>query len=466
MLTFTSYYIWSDYYQTARRITFVPEHQLLALIDEINEAFPDARVTINDELREEGLVINFDDIERVDLRPRFLGHSTSRAQFEYWTTNLPFPVQIEGMMPDNDRTLEAFRAKMELATEIAKNKKKAAGKKRQAENVVKRQDMVRVLLRAERYLGMIEKTQQSSFPDVAKLSLAPIDVNEKPPHAFDADVVFIAIDVEAYERPPHSITEVGIATLDTRNLQDAAPKAIAEDWQQFIRARHFRIAEYKHLVNKDFVEGCPDRFEFGDSEFVGEDQISKAIADCFKPPYSGSGSGDVQDEKRNIILVGHDVSADVNYFRKLGYNASNCGNIIDTIDTANLFRAYTHDPNPRSLGNALYEFDLMGWHLHNAGNDAVYTLWAMLAICTKAASEQGSDQAAQEHAKNVEKRAEAAAVQAKERVKDEAEGWDSPGDDGGVAVRPADKTEYRSPRAKEHDAKRQLYTVGGSVLDV
>jgi len=30
-----------------------------------------------------------------------------------------------------------------------------------------------------------------------------------------------------------------------------------------IRARHFRINEYKHVHNTDFVHGCADRFEFG-----------------------------------------------------------------------------------------------------------------------------------------------------------------------------------------------------------
>jgi hypothetical protein len=31
----------------------------------------------------------------------------------------------------------------------------------------------------------------------------------------------------------------------------------------------------------------------------------------------------------------------------------------------------------------LYELEIIGWYLHNAGNDAVYTLQAMLAIACK-----------------------------------------------------------------------------------
>lgn len=94
LLTSSSYYIWSDYYQTAKPVTFVPEYQLLALIDEINATFKAANITISDELRGEGLVLTFDDIDRVALRPRFLGHSTSRSQIDFWTENLSFPLQV------------------------------------------------------------------------------------------------------------------------------------------------------------------------------------------------------------------------------------------------------------------------------------------------------------------------------------------------------------------------------------
>ena len=148
------YHIWSNHYPTAKAVTFIPEHQLLALIDEINEAFPDAKISISDELREDGLVISFDDL-RQELRPCWLGRSTSRAQQEFWVNNLPFPTQVT--MSPGDRSLEAFKAKMELAVEISNAKKKAAWKKRQAENLVKRQNMVKAFLRAQRYLGLLPK---------------------------------------------------------------------------------------------------------------------------------------------------------------------------------------------------------------------------------------------------------------------------------------------------------------------
>ena len=74
---------------------------------------------------------------------------------------------------------------------------------------------------------------------------------------------------------------------------------------------------------------------------------------------------------------------DINYLQKIGVNITNSGSIIDNVDTAEMYRVRTRDPNPKSLGMIIYDFDLVAWHLHNAGNDAVYTMWAMLAICVE-----------------------------------------------------------------------------------
>ena len=63
------------------------------------------------------------------------------------------------------------------------------------------------------------------------------------------------------------------------------------------------------------------------------------------------------------------------------------------------------------------------------------------------ASERGSSAAEQKHANVLEKRTEEAIERAKERVKDETEGWDTGADDDG-------------------GNEKRLYTVGGVPLDV
>ena len=48
-----------------------------------------------------------------------------------------------------------------------------------------------------------------------------------------------------------------------------------------------------------------------------------------------------------------------------------------------MWQSLKRDTNPRNLGSVLAELDIVGWNLHNAGNDAVYTLQAMLGISIK-----------------------------------------------------------------------------------
>jgi DNA polymerase III alpha subunit (gram-positive type) len=127
------------------------------------------------------------------------------------------------------------------------------------------------------------------------------------------------------------------------------------------------------------------------------------ISRCFKPPYSKTitepmfkKSDDPDDTicdiKRNIILVGHDIMADVNYLKRIGYNPSNLSNLQELIDTSSMYRAFKRDPHPRNLGSILANLDIAGWYLHNAGNDAVYTLQAMISIAITALLERSDEE--------------------------------------------------------------------------
>lgn len=269
-----SYCVYSNHYLTNKPTTFVPEQQLLALITEINEAFPDLNFRMTDRFREDGLVLSFNELSAYpSLRPRYLGRSTSRAQYDYWTDHASVTgITDNGISPD-DKSLKAFKAKIDLANDLATNKAKTARDRKRAGVIAKRQDMVRSYLRAQRYLGVPPKTEESLLPDLSTLTINGIDQAVPQRTAFDQDVVFIAIDAEAYERPPRMITEIGFATLDTRDLHGKAPGEVGKEWHQYIRGRHICVAEHKHLVNSEFVHGCPDKFEFGKSEFVSENEL-------------------------------------------------------------------------------------------------------------------------------------------------------------------------------------------------
>jgi DNA polymerase III alpha subunit (gram-positive type) len=124
-----------------------------------------------------------------------------------------------------------------------------------------------------------------------------------------------------------------------------------------------------------------------ESEFIALKDAAKVIASCFKPPFSKSDSTVENQEqdgpKRNIVLLGHDTSADINFMQQLGYDVHNLSNLLEIADTASMWRYLKRETNSRNLGMILYELDITSWHLHNAGNDAVYTLQVMIAIAIK-----------------------------------------------------------------------------------
>lgn len=214
-------------------------------------------------------------------------------------------------------------------------------------------------------------------------------------HPFNKSVLFVCVDVESYEKDHSKITEVGVATLDTRHLIGVAPGVDGKHWRTKINARHFRIREYQHLTNSQFVSGCPDRFEFGTSEFIDLDEAAKYVEACCKPSSDAAGGGVSlldPEEQRNIVFLGHDTNTDVEYLRQLGFDVHALPNMLETLDSAVLHQFWTKQPDTTSLSKILGEFDIVGWHMHNAGNDAVYTVQAMLGVCVRESTLRGKEE--------------------------------------------------------------------------
>jgi hypothetical protein len=254
------------------------------------------------------------------------------------------------------------------------------------------------------------------------------------------------VDVESYERAHHKITEIGVATLDTRDLVGVAPGKDGENWRSEVCARHFRIKEHRHLINHDFVQGCPDRFEFGESEFVSLSEAPAQVASCFRPPFgkrledTGAALEIVMknldlSEQRNLIFLGHDTLTDVQYLQQLGFDPLKVPNMLESQDSAAMYRVWRREPQTTKLGRILADFDIPGWHLHNAGNDAVYTVQAMLAICVREATIRGSPALETKRGEDKAKHISSLTEEAVQRANDEAEGWSETEDNGGSATR-------------------------------
>jgi hypothetical protein len=331
--------------------------------------------------------------------------------------------------PPSGRSLASFKRKMELAQEATRKKSKATKAKKQKERIEKQRDWGRQIKRAQRYLGLRQRQEQTGLDQVPRRELDTtnhsLDVESPAPYPMESSVVFVSVDVESFERDHNKITEVGISVLDTKDLDGVPPGKGGTEWMKHIRAQHFRVKEHAHLHNKDFVTGCADRFEFGESEWLGLNEAPSTIAESFRFPSA-------DQTLRKIILLGHGIDGDIEYLKAIGYNPLNLNNLIEILDTSIMYRYLKRELNPRSLGSVLSDLDIMGWNLHNAGNDAAYTLQALLAITIKAASKKGGGI---DWAEEKRRRVGEAAKEAVERELDNGEGWSSAGDesDGGVA---------------------------------
>jgi len=447
------YYVASNEADTDKVFVFITVSQAKAFINEIDRLYPSLNIRLPDEDDNPGFICDFPD-DRL-LRPHWLGKSTSRKEHDFLAGEAPL-FQMPTSRDPSDRSLQAFKDTIDDIIEASKNKKKNARDGKKKERIMKQQDMLRQLKRAQRYLGLRPRNEDDSDlisgleKDGNEYVRRAINVSDPAPYPSDMDVVFISIDIESYERNHSLVTEIGVSTLDTRDIARMPPGIGASEWRNLIRARHFRITEHAHLNNTEFVHGCADKFGQGKSEFISIQHAPATVASCFKEPFSkpqvtaedkleATHNFEHQSEKRNIIFVGHNPGADIGYLKQMGYDMTTLSNLVEVMDTALLHRCLTQEINPRSLGGILADLDIAGWNLHNAGNDAFYTLEAMLAICVKDAQSWGKNEVTEEQRKVVEERIAEAKRVAEEKTREEHEGWDrDETDDGGIAEKPYD----------------------------
>ena len=268
-------------------ILLIPTKQLQRFLSDINRKLK-IYLTIPTGGVNGGFVVTFENDGTP--RPRYLGRSKNREMADSLKHNAPpsyYKLDNESDVSSipSERSLAAFRAKIEFINQAQRGKKLAHKEKQKTERIAKQQSWNHSIKRIQRYLGIREVRR--GYHDTIKKrletsSLKWLDYDEAmktaasklpPSGAFDPEkiapfpqegsVVFVCVDVEAYERNTSQITEIGIATLDTADISSVIPGEGGLNWMGLIRSRHFRINEYKHLRNTEFVDGCPDRFEFG-----------------------------------------------------------------------------------------------------------------------------------------------------------------------------------------------------------
>lgn len=364
---------------------------------------------------------------------------------------------------DSDPTFQAFRKEMELKDRKKHRKAEEQSAVKRLQRFSNQNEWRHQVKRTQGYLGLhtmrnpISEPAAAVFSDIRNLSISgpafekgsglPGTDGLEPQRANpESWVLFVSVDVEAFEYNQRLITEIGVSTLATKDLVGIQPGVRGSNWVGKIRSHHFRVREHGHLVNKNHVEGCPGKFDFGESGWISIKDVSTVLEEyCHPTRLSHSG------EMYKVVLVGHDVSADIRYFNKIGLDIVEM--FSDCIDTSNLYKASNRDNRQYSLSALLLRYGIAARNLHNAGNDARFTLCVMVAI---ALDHFQNKKSAEDWEIEKLKRMEAACEMAKAKVCAELEGWSTSEDEN------AKNSPLLSPIVDQNQGKKANTVIRGS----
>lgn len=162
--------------------------------------------------------------------------------------------------------------------------------------------------------------------------------------------MFIAayFDLLAFEFAHHHLLEFGFTTYDLMENK--------------IETEHIIISDNLHLKNGRYVPNNRERFNFGESRLMSLTDTKKYAQKILSAPGS--------------CLIGHNIGADLDFLNvSFGYQVS-----LPVYDTQTMFQELVLDQSLVGLSRMLNHLEIPYMYLHNAGNDAYYTLLAFLKL--------------------------------------------------------------------------------------
>ena len=119
---------------------------------------------------------------------------------------------------------------------------------------------------------------------------------------------------------------------------------------------HIIITDYLHLKNGHFVADNRDKYNFGQSQCLSLKSALDYVMSVLNTP--------------NSCLIGHNITADIKFLKSVSHKK------IDwpIFDTQIVYKQATLGENILGLVRVLNEIGIPYSNLHNAGNDAFYTL--------------------------------------------------------------------------------------------
>lgn len=211
---------------------FVPAAQFQLFLDAINKDLGIA-LTIPAGIQSNRFLMKFGECSTP--RPRYLMRTREVDELVIKEYPIAKEKDIEAFKTAASGVRKKVSDMLKLITSSFKNDKNARGYKAAG----KQKDRERMLLTTQKLLRLVEG-----------------DISE-------SGYVLVCVDVEKIEMDPFPVSELGLAILDTRDIEGVPPGPGGRAWWPFISAHHIRVHEYAALRNERWVLGCPDRFNFG-----------------------------------------------------------------------------------------------------------------------------------------------------------------------------------------------------------
>ncbi|KAH8755720.1 hypothetical protein F5883DRAFT_570625 [Diaporthe sp. PMI_573] len=232
------------------------------------------------------------------------------------------------------------------------------------------------------------------------------------PSTFPRDAIIVSIDLEASggqrntlrvnRKQVKGVREVGFAVLDTQSIFPSSPdsqptlppieitnekstKSLSASQQHpLISTQQFSTSH----ASEDFEDCDITDFRecfFAKTRHVAREDLVDTITRCLQFQQDIPAFG-----LRTVVIVGHSPQHDLEIIRRLGVEMSSP--VAAVLDTHRLSKSILgagspatkhHSPIQKyALTDILTELGVAhSWHhLHNAGNDATYTLYALLRL--------------------------------------------------------------------------------------
>lgn len=177
------------------------------------------------------------------------------------------------------------------------------------------------------------------------------------------DCILISLDTE-YDLDTNRISQIGLASLDTRDIHEADNPDTC---------KHILTSKLLLLQKQSHRKGA---YLFGEPEKCNRNSVQALLNSTFNI------TDPATNEPRNIILVGHGIRNDIlEIKRSSNFDIISLPMIKAIIDTSHLInRVYNTPRHYHSLRDSCALLGMYRRNIHTAGNDAMYTLKALLLL--------------------------------------------------------------------------------------